>query len=72
MEILIGGIVLGLIAFVIYGFVMFAGMLLGFPMERKKTADKRQEVAAQLWKDKLNAEAARNVQLRAAEKRLGK
>ena len=71
MELILGVIVVGVIAFCIFGgFVMLASML-GIPLERKKTVDKREAIAKQMWEDKLNAEAARNVALRAAEKRMG-
>jgi len=55
---------------VLVGLFYMIGLMLGFPMERQKTVDQRQVVAQQMWQEKLDAEAARNVALRAAEKRL--
>lgn len=70
MEIIIGVIVIGFIAFCVWGGLLMFASMLGIPLERKKTVDQRQVVAQQMWQEKLDAEAARNVALRAAEDRL--
>ncbi|TFC86613.1 hypothetical protein [Cryobacterium sp. TMT3-29-2] len=71
MEFLFGGIVIGAIGAGIYAFIVFTGLLLGFPMERKGAQAKRDVIAKQMRQNSIEVEAARNVAIKAAEKRMG-
>jgi hypothetical protein len=55
MEFIFGGMILGLVAFGVWGFILFTGAMLGFPLERRKTVDRRQLIAQQMWQDQLAA-----------------
>ena len=70
MEFILGVFIVGFGAAVLVGLVSAIGIMLGFPMERQKTVDKRQVVAQQMWQEKLDAEAARNVAKSPESKRL--
>lgn len=70
MNILLVGILIGLGAFVLYGFVLVLMAMLGIPLSSKRGNEKRTAIAAAMQQDMIEREAARNLAIRAAEDRL--
>lgn len=61
---------IGLGAAVVWFLVVMGAAMLGIPLESKAKREARAQLAAQLQAQAVQAEAARNVAVRAAEQRL--
>lgn len=70
MDFLFGGIVISVVGVGIYVLVLVVAAILGIPLESRGAQAKRAVIAKQMQRDAIEAEAARNVAIRAAEKRL--
>lgn len=71
MEIIVIGFVIGIIAVVAWFFILFTASLLGIPIERRSTVEKRMAIAQQIQAERATAEAQRQLAVEAEKARLG-
>lgn len=63
MEIIVGGLVIGLVLAAGYGFVTFVMTLHGIPTERRKTREAREALAVEIQASDERAEAERQLRV---------